>query len=1619
MKKNIVMCVAAMLLFAGVTSPLPAVVQAVDTENTQLTQSPTTQTDESVDSTMQSEETVTQTTETVKEEVKQSETSPSSEEQTQESTTEEKSFTLTFTTDSNHLFESGDEVKELTVKENEKISSSDIPSLSAEQSFSGWEMDGKLYTNEELSQVTVTKDLQLKAIFKQQAIRALISTDASIKDTIATADKTKVLVVPSPTDATQPYQTYAASDAGVKTALNDLYQAGNMQDYVMYVGANVTLTAGTVANTIPSTVDATNSTFASLKDKVNNLVITGHSDDPITQDLTVPSGAKTLAFTANAYFGSTITLRNINYTGTYFYMNGHSLNLNGGSVGNGISIYGGANSGDVVGNPVITVNTTGSGTWNIFGGNQNGGTLKGNTSIIINNTNSGIATLAGGANIGTVDGNVSTVINNAGGRITNLYGGGNGTSTTNTANVTGNVSTNIAIKNSGTAFQLSTYYGGVIYGDIGGKVTNNISGYGRWYGNGERFIGGSSRGNIGTNRSTDGIETNLDSSSYSAGRAEFEGGNRYSGTVTGNITNTIKAGTSSAGGINDFNGGAGNNVEKFNKSGIGASNEATYDAYTPDQRANLAKAAATFKVFGNITSKLVSGSFNNSSIYSTAAGRGGYIEGNTTIEVGTANADGSAGGDGLAYSGSRPTSFDYSTTNKSRGNNSGWDIVGGGGYPATNNTWDIYIKGDTKTVLNNTIARWTYGGSYSGVIEGNSSNTLNGGITDTLEGTGYNGARVYGNGQTTVYNGQVDWFLSGGGWNDAKDIGNVGVTVYEGVINASMGASYGASGDHTITGNSDNRIYGGNFSGTPRTGSNGFSGGITNSGTLLGNASLLIDLRNYDGEFKLPGNTYITGGRPYGQNTTLGTNTDNTITLNIFTKPGVDSLNGASIYGDGGTNATYTKNGSIKMNIQADGSSIGNLYATQYSNISSGKILRNVTANVQGAASINGLSGGSASDNFTNTIASASTNKVVFNFGENVDGTGKYQTDPLNLTGLGIVNFTELNVTNGLKLMANGGNIKNGLSATAANHATTYHSFGDIHLSKNAGIGVSNSSNLVSAAKLTIEDEATLETIPGTGKVNISDIEFPDPAKDELVWIKPTTGDSATQVDSTGTWFGANKAYQVLTINPTIANATKLTPLNFRGTEKATGKSFIGDNDVSKTGSGYGIAIPGSIIDYEVENPGIAQGEGSIFHNVSEVKEGNAPLVLNAWGTETAGTKVQKGRLLIPSGKGITPKLSFEPETQATGSWLYQAEITSSKNGEAPTTIGEQKDSSTIDWQSPDSEYSYEVKVKYSNEAELSARNVIISEKEAADLVDEQSILSLMEAKGRPFFTDSITADVMDEIKQPLATDEVSRKHVIDYKVGTTGNEKEQQANLIVVKNEAEISSDRYFAVYAKDVRMSLADANALSAQQDLAQRTMAQVILADGSANQVPTLADATFSAIKNTTEAEVLKNVSTTYSYQLNGITAEKTVNVAITGTLELKEVPKTMNFETQKVKSTTQTYWPLIEGDLIVKDTRGSERDNWQLTVTEKQPLTSGNTQLSNALSFTDGTTNTVLGPNAVIVEEKTLTTNGEYLVNQEWDQAKNKGLKLTVPPEKQKVGSYQGTLSWSLVSAPGNP
>ena len=1527
---------------------------------------------------------------------------------------------VTFLTDTEHLFATGETRTKISKNKGEALKESELPVFEDDTAFEGWSLDGTVYTSQALTELILTENQTLTAVFKPtvKARAADISlAEQSIKEIIAEADKTKVIAVPSPAGDGSAYAEYTNSAEGIRQALFDMYQNGNGQEFALYVGSGGSLSLPTnlTSKTIPATVDNTNMTFYALQGKVSRLIITGHSDDPITDATTLTTGSRTVALGTDIYFGSDVVIRNLNYSGTRMYMNGYSLSLNGGSTGNGLAIYGGSNNGDLSRNPTITLNATGSGTWNIYGGNQNGGTLTGNTAIVVNNTVGNISTIAGGANIGTIDGNTSVTINRLNGTLSNYYGGGIGTNASNTANVTGNVETTIQTTNA--SFRLSAFAGGVQYGNIGGTIRSTISGAGGWSGTANRFIGGSFYGNIGSDRSKDAIVTNLDASSYSTGRSEFEGGNRNTGTITGNIVNTVKAGPSaSVGGIGDFNGGGGNNVSTLTQSSMGASNTTTYDNYTPEQRAALAEAAASFKVYGDITSHLVSGSFSNGAIYSTAAGRGGYVEGNTTIEVGTITSDGSPGGDGIAYTGTRPTNLDYSTSNKTRGYSSGWDIVGGGGYPGT--AWDIYIKGNTKTILNNTVARWTYGGSFSGVIEGNSSNTLNSGIVDTLEGTGYTGRRVYGDGRTTVNNGQVDWFLSGGGWDDLLVTGNVAVTVYDGVINASLGASYGVASSHTINGNSDNRVFGGNFSGTPRTGSNGFSGGVTNNGRLLGNASLTLDLRNYDGEFALPSGTNISGGNPFNSTNIVGTDSSNTITLNIYTKPGSDALNGATIYGDGGRTASNTRSGKIYMNIQAEGSSIGNLYTTYYSNISSNQILRDVEMRLQGAKSINGISGGNASDNFTNTIVANSSNQVMMNFGENVDGTASYQTDPIAVTGLGIVNFTELNVTNGIKLMANGGDIKNGRSATAANHATTYHQFGNIHLSKDAGIGISSATNLISGAKLTVEDKGTIESPPGTGRINLSDFATPDTDKDHLTWLKTTTNDAGSRVNSQGTWFGAVSAYQVLTINPTAANAAAITPINFSGIEKATGKTFIGDNDVTNAANGYGIAIPGSIINYEVETPGVANGIGAISHNVTAVKENNTPLTLQAWGTEQAGTQVQKGRLLIPYTVTELPTLTFTPETQTSGSWVYAGQIKSSKLDSTEQQLTEQPDSEPVDWTSPDGEYSYDISVRYSNKAEVQARNVILTEQEAQSLTKEQAV-TYLEASGRPFFKDTLTDEVLAVIQEPLET-AVYRKQAVTFSVGENDqNQAETTVNLVVVKNESVISADRQFAVYAKDVRLTLPEATALTDEAALADYTQATTIFADNRANVPPTVDPQAFAAIQQATEDELLKNVSTAYHYEAGSQRAEKVVNVAVAGELILSSVPTDFDFGQQKVATETQDYWPTITGELAVKDTRGSERSPWRLTVKEQQPLTDGTDQLTDVFRFVTNGQEQMITSGEMIIEETELTENGTYVVNQHWGESQNEGIKLTVPVEQQKVGDYQGTLSWQLVSAPGNP
>ncbi|HCC35677.1 MAG TPA: hypothetical protein DEQ02_08625 [Ruminococcaceae bacterium] len=712
---------------------------------------------------------------------------------------------------------------------------------------------------------------------------------------------------------------------------------------------------------------------------------------------------------------------------------------------NMVSVYGGGNSGNMTGNTAVTVNDTGNGILRVYGGG-NSGTVTGNTAVTINDTGVTGATettVVGGMNTGTLTGNTNTLINNTGGGNLSVYGGGRnanvvGNVTTTITGMNGAADTNgdgitdtISVNTGG----LNTYIGGLESGNIIGRVTNTIIGAGRFVGGegsgADYFVLGSLGGNIGDGYTGDtngngaedagetfvfaapedpsatvgtgpddasqtplnsyletspgknalidyggvagqsyAIKSNIDTSAYSIGRKYYVGANASSGFVAGNVINILKAGENNKGsytGVQCGGGASTGTVSIAGFSGNSATGKVTGDIAG---RVN-AEGSAKFRIYGNITSIIREGSVSTGADtgYFRGAGYGGYVKGNAYAVVGT---------EGTVYlSGNKSYSYSHSNVN----NAGAFDLVGGGGVVGVDNS--ICIDGNTTLVTVEVHARWTYGANFDGVLVGNSYRIHKGGVVDTCEGAGFNGAFNVGNAHAEVYGGQVNWFLSGGGWNDTYIDGNVSVVVHDSpisghpvIINASMGGTYGDSLTHYVSGDSYMLVYGGDFSGAARdVPYQGFSGGPSDNGYIFGNSTVTVDLRGNENGFDIgTSGDNISGGRRLGAFGTihLGTNADNTVTLNIFADEDTASmLNGLNIYGDAPSETTASHFGHITMNINAPGAQFGGLYATRYMNLmgtyNSGtlwqqydtrELLKDVEINLVSAASVNGLSCG-------------------------------------------------------------------------------------------------------------------------------------------------------------------------------------------------------------------------------------------------------------------------------------------------------------------------------------------------------------------------------------------------------------------------------------------------------------------------------------------------------------------------------------------------------------------------------------------------------------------------------------------------------------------------------------
>lgn len=161
---------------------------------------------------------------------------------------------------------------------------------------------------------------------------------------------------------------------------------------------------------------------------------------------------------------------------------------------------------------------------------------------------------------------------------------------------------------------------------------------------------------------------------------------------------------------------------------------------------------------------------------------------------------------------------------------------------------------------------------------------------------------------------------------------------------------------------------------------------------------------------------------------------------------------------------------------------------------------------------------------------------------------------------------------------------------------------------------------------------------------------------------------------------------------------------------------------------------------------------------------------------------------------------------------------------------------------------------------------------------------------------------------------------------------------------------------------------------------------------------------------------NIQPLTEMDYHNATFKEGTRLQVAGTIELLSVPTKLDFKQQKVSNKTETYHPAVTGKLQISDTRGTEKTPWQLYLKETVGLHSANNDLSGLLSYKNKNTVVNIGRDKQVVESGKLTADGVLDITNQWNG--NYGISLTVPVGKQIIGDYQGTLSWSLESVPGN-
>lgn len=148
--------------------------------------------------------------------------------------------------------------------------------------------------------------------------------------------------------------------------------------------------------------------------------------------------------------------------------------------------------------------------------------------------------------------------------------------------------------------------------------------------------------------------------------------------------------------------------------------------------------------------------------------------------------------------------------------------------------------------------------------------------------------------------------------------------------------------------------------------------------------------------------------------------------------------------------------------------------------------------------------------------------------------------------------------------------------------------------------------------------------------------------------------------------------------------------------------------------------------------------------------------------------------------------------------------------------------------------------------------------------------------------------------------------------------------------------------------------------------------------------------------------ENISNIEEYILNYIDI---------GKLTFKEVPKSIDFGTHSISDKVETYWGKHLGNLIVEDTRTTNKGYWRVTLQQTEALNNINKTLSNSLYFVDNSIPTSIQDKTVIVTKKLDLNTKEYNISNDWNDV-DKGIKTVVDPSDQIDGTYVGVLEWTL-------